>query len=48
MKMKHRKRKNQGAALSCNYGAEICELTGIYISLQLSNLVPQEDWLIPG
>ena len=26
-----------------NDGAEICELTGIYILLQLSNLLPQED-----
>ena len=31
-----------------NVGTEICEFTGIYILSQLSNLVPQEEWLIPG
>ena len=31
-----------------NAGTEICEFTGIYILSQLSNLVPQEEWLIPG
>ena len=29
--------------MGSNDGAEICELTGIYILLQLSNLLPQED-----
>ena len=29
--------------MGSNNGAEICELTGIYILSQLSNLVPQED-----
>ena len=29
--------------MGSNDGAEICELTGIYILLQLSKLLPQED-----
>ena len=29
--------------MGSNDGAEICELTGIYILLQLSNLLPRED-----
>ena len=29
--------------MGSNDGAEICELTGIYILSQLSNLLPQED-----
>ena len=45
--MKHGKRMNQRTCFDVTIGsndrAEICELTGIYILSQLSNLLPQED-----
>ena len=51
-KMRHEKKEKSESCfdimMGSNDGAEICELNGIYTLLQLSNLVPQEDWLIPG
>ena len=29
--------------MGSNDGSEICDITGIYISSQLSNILPQED-----